>query len=153
MVTRRDMIILAVLINIVILACVLATARQMREPSFQEKEMPLLDTKNTKESVIKEEEQVSFDEIDQILEEYIPDTKKETVSKTDLKKNTKSPKPKPPMTVQNDKDKFYVMKEGDNPWKIAKKFRLSFDKLLELNHLDQEKAKNLRVGTTLRIKE
>lgn len=47
---------------------------------------------------------------------------------------------------------FYVVKSGDNPWKIAKQFHVKFDELLKLNHLDEEKARNLKVGDKIRVK-
>ncbi len=47
---------------------------------------------------------------------------------------------------------YYIVKSGDNPWKIAKKFNLKFEDLLQLNDLDEEKARNLKIGQKLRIK-
>jgi LysM repeat protein len=46
---------------------------------------------------------------------------------------------------------FYVVQTGDSPWKIAKKCKISVDELLRLNNLDEEKAKNLKIGQKLRI--
>ena len=48
---------------------------------------------------------------------------------------------------------FYVVKSGDNPWKIARKFHIGFEELLEMNQLDEEKARNLKIGQKLRIKK
>lgn len=47
---------------------------------------------------------------------------------------------------------YYIMKSGDNPWKIAKMYRVEFDELLKLNHLDEEKARNLKVGDKIRVR-
>lgn len=47
---------------------------------------------------------------------------------------------------------YYVVKSGDNPWKIAKQFQVDYADILRLNHLDEEKARNLRVGDRIRIK-
>lgn len=47
---------------------------------------------------------------------------------------------------------FYVLKKGDSPWKIARKFHMNFEDLLKLNHLDEEKARNLKVGDKIRIR-
>jgi len=47
---------------------------------------------------------------------------------------------------------YYTIKSGDNPWKIAKQFRVKFDDLLKLNNLDEEKARNLKVGDKIRVK-
>lgn len=47
---------------------------------------------------------------------------------------------------------YYTIKSGDNPWKIAKQFRVKFEDLLRLNSLDEEKARNLKVGDKIRVK-
>lgn len=47
---------------------------------------------------------------------------------------------------------YYTIKSGDNPWKIAKQFRLNMDELLRLNQLDEEKARNLKIGDKIRIR-
>lgn len=52
-------------------------------------------------------------------------------------------------TIEGD---YYVVKSGDSPWKIAKKFDIRVDELLELNHLDEDKARNLKIGDKLRIR-
>lgn len=54
-------------------------------------------------------------------------------------------------TVASD-EKYYIVKNGDNPWSIAIKNHIKFDELLRLNHLDEEKAKKLKPGDKLRIK-
>ncbi|KAF3361491.1 putative muropeptidase (Autolysin) [Chlamydiales bacterium STE3] len=48
--------------------------------------------------------------------------------------------------------KYYTIKSGDNPWKIAKQFNVKFDDLLDLNNLDEDKARNLKVGDRIRVK-
>jgi LysM repeat protein len=61
-----------------------------------------------------------------------------------------------PIPVQKpqavDEVEYYVIKSGDNPWKIAKQFKVKFDDLLKLNHLDEEKARNLKIGDRIRVK-
>lgn len=47
---------------------------------------------------------------------------------------------------------YYTIKSGDNPWKIARQFQVKFDDLLKLNGLDEEKARNLKVGDKIRVK-
>jgi peptidoglycan DL-endopeptidase LytF len=47
---------------------------------------------------------------------------------------------------------YYVLKSGDNPWLLARKFHLKFEDLLKLNDLDEEKARNLKVGQKIRIR-
>lgn len=47
---------------------------------------------------------------------------------------------------------YYVIKSGDNPWKIAKQFQIRFEDLLNMNDLDEEKARNLKIGDKIRVK-
>lgn len=47
---------------------------------------------------------------------------------------------------------YYVIKNGDNPWKIAKQYGVKFEDLLRLNSLDEEKARNLKVGDEIRVR-
>jgi len=47
---------------------------------------------------------------------------------------------------------YYTMKAGDNPWKISKQFHVKFDDLLKLNNLNEEKAKNLKIGDRIRVR-
>ncbi|MDN3507470.1 MAG: LysM peptidoglycan-binding domain-containing protein [Simkaniaceae bacterium] len=48
--------------------------------------------------------------------------------------------------------KFYIVKDGDNLWKIAINNHMKVDELLRLNNLDEQKAKRLRPGDKLIIK-
>ena len=48
--------------------------------------------------------------------------------------------------------KYYTMKNGDSPWKIAKKLNMDVNDLLKLNDLDEDKARNLKVGDQIRVK-
>lgn len=52
----------------------------------------------------------------------------------------------------DDTIQYYTIKRGDNPWKVAKQFDVRFEDLLKMNHLDEEKARNLRVGDKIRVK-
>lgn len=47
---------------------------------------------------------------------------------------------------------YYTIKSGDNPWKIAKQHHVNFEDLLRLNQLDEEKARNLKIGDRIRVK-
>lgn len=47
---------------------------------------------------------------------------------------------------------YYVIKSGDNPWTIARQHQIKLDDLLRMNNLDQEKARNLKVGDRLRVR-
>lgn len=132
-ITKKDTIILAVLFNSLVFACILVTARQTQQPQT------LKDIKERKETRVENqsEEPIALDEIDQLLEEYIPaeDT------------------PKKALKGSGQKGRMYTIQPGDNPWKIARKFHISFEKLLELNGLDEAKARNLKIGQTIRIQE
>lgn len=46
---------------------------------------------------------------------------------------------------------FYVMKAGDNPWKIARSHKMKLEDLLELNGWTEESARNLKPGDTIRV--
>lgn len=70
--------------------------------------------------------------------------KKETQTKDVAKAETKS-------IAQLGKE-YYTIKSGDNPWKIAKQFRVKFNDLLKLNDLDEEKARNLKIGDRIRVR-
>lgn len=47
---------------------------------------------------------------------------------------------------------YYVVKSGDSPWKIAKNMGIKMEDLLELNNLNEEKARNLKIGDKIRIR-
>ncbi len=140
--TKRDTVILAVLFNVVILACVLATAQQVTTPkekvSPQEEITPAL----VQAPQPKTEEPIAFDEIDQLLEEYITSSAPKKAEKSQVVSHKES----------NPSD-FYIVCSGDNPWTIAKKFGISFEALLAINNLDEVSARNLKIGQTIRIRE
>lgn len=47
---------------------------------------------------------------------------------------------------------YYTVKPGDSPWKIARQSNVSYEDILKLNKLDEEKARNLKAGDKIRIK-
>lgn len=57
---------------------------------------------------------------------------------------------RPPVTGQKllPKETIYIVQEGDSLWKIAKKFQITIDHLMDINDLDHEK---LKPGQELRI--
>ena len=60
---------------------------------------------------------------------------------------------KPIVEAQSSNDpQYYVIKPGDNPWKIAKLHNVKFEALLTLNQLDEERAKSLKVGEKIRVR-
>ncbi len=47
--------------------------------------------------------------------------------------------------------RFYTVQNGDNPWKIAKKYNVSVKEFLRMNDLDEAKARSLRPGDRVRV--
>lgn len=47
---------------------------------------------------------------------------------------------------------YHVVKSGDSPWKIAKEYNVNYAEILRLNNLDEDKAKNLKIGERIRVK-
>lgn len=67
--------------------------------------------------------------------------------------STPKPQPRPASQPVSQTDKeYYTLKSGDNPWKVAKQYRVKFDDLLKLNDLDEAKARSLKPGDVLRVK-
>jgi LysM repeat protein len=52
-------------------------------------------------------------------------------------------------TKVSDSGKTYIVARGDNPVTIAKKFKVSYDDLLALNHIDD--PRKLKIGQKLSI--
>jgi len=52
----------------------------------------------------------------------------------------------------NNAAQYYTVKKGDNPWKIAKQYNINFDDLLKMNNLDEERARNMKIGDKIRVK-
>jgi LysM repeat protein len=59
---------------------------------------------------------------------------------------------KKPQEIALQDGRYYTMKSGDNPWKIAMRFHIGTEDLLKMNHLDEEKARGLKPGDVLRVK-
>ncbi len=47
---------------------------------------------------------------------------------------------------------YYTVKAGDNPWTIAVKHHMKVEELLQLNNMDEQKARRLKAGDKIRIK-
>lgn len=64
--------------------------------------------------------------------------------------------PTPPtpvkQSVSSEGPVYHTVKSGDSPWKIAKQYGVKYEDILKLNHLDEEKARNLKIGDQLRVK-
>lgn len=97
---------------------------------------------------IKEANHLKSDRLDigQVLRIPTSTDKKPTASKTSSKTTeTKQ------VVAQGDSE-YYTVKNGDNPWKIAKQFHVKVDDLLKLNNLNEEKARNLKAGDKIRVR-
>lgn len=55
--------------------------------------------------------------------------------------------------VVKDTAKYHVVKSGENPGRIAKKYKISVNKLLKMNNMTNADAKRLRVGQKLKVSE
>ena len=77
-----------------------------------------------------------------------PDTKPQTtvLNPPALQKTSAKPQIK-----VSDSGKTYVVAKGDNPVTIAKKFKVSYDDLIALNHIDD--PRKLKIGQKLLIPE
>jgi peptidoglycan DL-endopeptidase LytF len=67
-------------------------------------------------------------------------------------KETSGTTKKASVRTNTSSEPYYTIKNGDNPWKIAKQFNMRVDELLKLNDLDEDKARNLKVGDQIRVK-
>lgn len=56
-----------------------------------------------------------------------------------------------PAITTSKETQSYVMKLGDNPWKIARAHKMKLEDLLELNNLTEESARNLKPGDSIRV--
>lgn len=46
---------------------------------------------------------------------------------------------------------YHYVEAGENPWTIARKHKISLQRLLDLNNLDQKSAKKIKTGSRLRV--
>lgn len=88
----------------------------------------------------------------------VPVGKKESQDKpaASTAANTKS-KPQQTIAATNKTPKesdvqYYTIKSGDTPWKIAKQYNVPFEDLLKMNGLDEERARNLKIGDKIRVR-
>ncbi len=57
-----------------------------------------------------------------------------------------------PESKKMERGEHYIVRHGDNPWNIAREHKIKFEELLDLNNLNEEKARRLKPGDRLRIK-
>lgn len=105
---------------------------------------------NTTVQAIKEANKLTSDnlKIGQVLKVPV-----DTVQKKNEKKfSQSSEKEDKAIASTSNEPVYYTVKSGDNPWKIAKQFKVNFEDILKLNNMSEEKAKNLKVGDKIRVK-
>ncbi|MFN4174986.1 MAG: LysM peptidoglycan-binding domain-containing protein, partial [Parachlamydiaceae bacterium] len=105
---------------------------------------------NTTVQAIKEANKLTSDnlKIGQVLKVPV-----DTLQKKNDKKFAQSPEKEDKTIASNSNEPvYYTVKSGDNPWKIAKQFKVNFEDILKLNNMSEEKAKNLKVGDKIRVK-
>lgn len=202
--SRRDTILVAVLINAGLLALLFMIAINPDEDQLYDKppvvaEAPVIHEQKDAEIPLNYTKLVIEDEIDQALQNF---TEKEPPKQAEVKKVEEPQNPYVTITVKRgdmleriarangttvqklkqlnqlqdekieigqilrvpvaqagdetpkkktESEEYYVIKNGDNPWKIAKQFNVPFDDLLILNRLDEEKARKLKAGDKIRV--
>ncbi len=202
-VSRKDTIIIAMLVNIALLAVLFATANRPDQNVTLAKVEPIVQQFETVSQVEKAapiQVKAPVDEIDELLKSYTQKSEKvetppakveekpkpqantpyievsvkkgDVLSRIARKYNVKVEEiivlnnlesakvkvgqrlkiPQHSGAVEQTAD-IYVVQEGDSPWKIAKKCRIEVEELLRLNNLDEAKAKNLKIGQKLRIRQ
>lgn len=67
-------------------------------------------------------------------------------------KTAKAKKSAEKSSIAQGDTKYHTVKSGDNPWKIAKQYGIKVDDLLKLNDLDEEKARNMKIGDKIRVR-
>lgn len=92
--------------------------------------------------------------IGQVLKVPVSVDAKIASSTTPAKPSATKPASKPAESkpVAQGDAQYYTVKSGDNPWKIAKQFKIKLDDLLKLNNMDEDKARNMKVGDRIRVK-
>lgn len=105
---------------------------------------------NTTVDAIKKENNLTSNRLNIGQELRVPvNTKKSSSSSQN--KSSANKEEKTVASVDNEPE-YYTIKSGDNPWKIAKQFHVKFDDLLKMNNLNEDKARNLKIGDKLRVK-
>lgn len=111
-------------------------------------------------SAIKEVNQLKSDRLNigQVLRIPIAKGEKKVAETAAAKPAVKATESKPIASTATNKpaspndSQYYTVQSGDNPWKIAKQFHMKVDELLELNNLDEEKARKMKIGDKIRVR-
>jgi peptidoglycan endopeptidase LytF len=90
--------------------------------------------------------------IGQVLK--IPLKQNPLATSTEAKREDQKPSSKQLQNTESQETEpvYHIVKSGDNPWKIAKQYNVKYDDILRLNQLDEEKARNLKIGEQIRVR-
>lgn len=163
--TRKDTILVAVIVNSALL-CVLFVSALKKSPSsaISPKEIAAVHTIDVPQ-ISPKDTQKKESEVDQILTQFVEEKKpkeekgtsalnfaKELEAITKASNiNSESNSALSKNASKSQEAKYYTVKSGDNPWSIAVKNKIKLDQLLKLNDLNEEKARRLKPGDKLRI--
>lgn len=145
---QKDTIIIAVLINLAILSTLFLLTSEEEEPQEEKPKVALVQMPQKNPMMPAKKTAVASQEsIEDVLKNYSL-TKKEAPKVVEPEKVVVKEAPK----EMRSKEEFYIIKSGDNPWTIAKKFSVGFDEFLKMNNLDEKKARKLNPGDKVRVR-
>ena len=149
---QKDTIIIAVLINLAILSGLFLFTSEGDDPVEEKPKVSLAQNpQKTHMAAVKKTiaapKPAAQESIEDVLKNYSLTKKKPPKIDVPEKVVVKEA----PKEVKS-KEEFYVVKSGDNPWTIAKKFSVGFDELLKMNNLDEKKARKLNPGDKVRVR-
>jgi peptidoglycan DL-endopeptidase LytF len=145
---QKDTIIIAVLINLAILSTLFLLTSEEEEPQEEKPKVALVQMPQKSPMMPSKKTAVASQEsIEDVLKNYSL-TKKEAPKVVEPEKVVVKEAPK----EMRSKEEFYIIKSGDNPWTIAKKFSVGFDEFLKMNNLDEKKARKLNPGDKVRVR-
>lgn len=150
--TRKDTILIAVVINAGLLAILFTTAVIYDTDK-------ILDSTEFENSLV-ENKQVQADSLPNLIAlapstgDEVDNVLKYYSSKQEVQEELK---PEPKQVLKKEAEptaeiSYHIIKSGDNPWKIAKQYNVKYEDILRLNQLDEAKARNLKIGDRIRVK-
>jgi peptidoglycan DL-endopeptidase LytF len=122
------------------------------------KEMPIIPTPSVKNGNYVEIQVKKGDMLEKIARDYnttvdeLIEINHLSTTRLNVGQVLRVPMQKKVSTPAADEHKYYIVKQGDNPWTIAVKNHIKLEELLQLNNLNEEKARRLKPGDKLRIK-
>lgn len=149
---KKDTIIVACLVNAALLSLLMLFAYEV--PGADEMALPTPKPVATKELPLKEivraeplaKAPATLDLGDIVLKSAeSPQEAKPLVSEPLVVKE-------PVKAVKESSEEWYTIKKGDSPWKVANAHKISTEQILSLNHMSEEKARNLKPGDKIRIR-